>query len=104
MTLTTNLSGEALRKRLTEQRESALGLLCSLHDVVIHRPQEGCEWVTESEVAAQIRAAEHRLEELDDALERLKKGTYGVCVVCGEGISLDRLDALPSTGSCRQCA
>ena len=104
MTPTTNLSGEALLKRLTEQRQSALGLLGSLRDVVVHRPQEDCEWVTDSEVAAHIRAAEHRLVELDHALERLETGAYGVCVVCGEGISLDRLDALPSTGSCRECA
>jgi RNA polymerase-binding transcription factor DksA len=104
MTLATNLSGEAVRKRLVEQRRSAPGLSCSMSGAVEHRPQEDCEWVTDSEITAQIRAAEHRLAELDDALGRLETGAYGVCATCGEGISLDRLDALPSTGLCRQCA
>ena len=104
MTLTTNLSDEVLRRRLIEQRQSALGLWSSLRDAVEHRPQEDCEWVTESEIAAQIRAAKHRLAVVDGALERLEMGTYAVCVVCGGAISLDRLDALPATGSCRQCA
>ena len=68
------------------------------------RAFEDSELVTDLEISAQIRAAKHRLTEADRALVLLEMGTYGVCGVCGAGISLDRLDALPLTESCRQCA
>lgn len=38
------------------------------------------------------------------ALDRVAKGTYGVCAKCGEDISPERLDAVPSTPFCRTCA
>lgn len=38
------------------------------------------------------------------ALERIKNGTFGLCVVCGEEISRERLDILPHTPKCKRCA
>lgn len=38
---------------------------------------------------------EHLLQEIDDALARMEKGTYGVCEVEGTPIDFDRLQALP---------
>jgi DnaK suppressor protein len=38
---------------------------------------------------------EHLLEEIDAALERLEKGTYGTCEVEGTQIAFERLQALP---------
>ncbi|MCR8723239.1 TraR/DksA family transcriptional regulator [Frigidibacter sp. ROC022] len=38
------------------------------------------------------------------ALDRIEKGTYGICLRCGEAISEDRLSALPATPLCRDCA
>ncbi|WP_157020364.1 TraR/DksA family transcriptional regulator [Mesorhizobium xinjiangense] len=38
------------------------------------------------------------------ALQRIKDGTYGVCVKCGEDISPERLDLLPHTPFCKDCA
>lgn len=38
------------------------------------------------------------------ALQRLRDGTFGVCVKCGEDISPERLDAVPDTPLCRSCA
>ena len=40
---------------------------------------------------------------LDDALERLRQGLYGVCDECGEEISLERLCAIPFTAYCIGC-
>ena len=39
--------------------------------------------------------ANNLLAEVNEALERIKKGTYGVCVDTGEPISYERLKALP---------
>ena len=39
--------------------------------------------------------ASNLLEEVNEALERIKTGTYGICVDTGEPISFERLKALP---------
>lgn len=44
--------------------------------------------------AARIRAA----------LQRIEDGEYGICVKCGAKISEERLDLLPDTPFCRNCA
>lgn len=38
------------------------------------------------------------------ALKRISDGTYGVCASCGEDISKERLELLPHTPMCRNCA
>jgi RNA polymerase-binding protein DksA len=35
------------------------------------------------------------LEEIDEALERIAEGTYGICKVTGEQISVERLEEVP---------
>lgn len=44
------------------------------------------------------------LEEIDAALARIDAGVYGACVDCGEPIPIARLQALPATPFCRECA
>ena len=38
------------------------------------------------------------------ALKRVRDGSFGQCVQCGEEISHERLDTLPDTPLCRNCA
>lgn len=38
------------------------------------------------------------------ALDRVADGSYGYCVTCGEPIGEARLDILPHTPQCRDCA
>ncbi len=38
------------------------------------------------------------------ALTRIDLGSYGVCVRCGETISLARLSAVPFAAACSRCA
>jgi len=47
---------------------------------------------------------QQRTEELEDALERLEAGTYGICESCGRPIDIERLEALPQTRLCIDCA
>lgn len=44
-----------------------------------------------------------RLREVENALDRLEEGTYGVCEECGASINLERLNVLPFTTCCVQC-
>jgi RNA polymerase-binding protein DksA len=44
--------------------------------------------------------AEHLLAEIEAALDRIERGTYGICVVCGRPIGTERLEALPYATLC----
>jgi len=50
-----------------------------------------------------IEGTEQRLREVEQALARVDGGTYGYCTVCGRGIPLERLRALPAAASCVAC-
>jgi DnaK suppressor protein len=43
------------------------------------------------------------LQLVDDALERLKHGHFGVCMECGEKMLPKRLDAVPWARHCISC-
>jgi DnaK suppressor protein len=43
------------------------------------------------------------LREIDNALEKLKSGTYGVCELCNKPIGLKRLKVMPSARLCIDC-
>lgn len=42
----------------------------------------------------------HLVQEIDGALERIRQGSFGLCVDCGNPISQDRLEALPWAARC----
>ena len=43
------------------------------------------------------------MEKLDEALDRIKAGTYGMCQDCGCKIDKERLEAVPVTKLCYDC-
>ncbi len=43
------------------------------------------------------------LNKIDDSLNRIETGTYGVCADCNEEIPLERLEAIPYADSCIHC-
>lgn len=46
---------------------------------------------------------EDRLAMIDDALQAIQEGKYGICEVCGREISAERLEAIPYTTFCQDC-
>ncbi|MEK7134164.1 MAG: TraR/DksA C4-type zinc finger protein [Patescibacteria group bacterium] len=44
---------------------------------------------------------EDRLAEINAALARMEKNTYGMCAVCGNPIEEDRLAANPAAATCK---
>lgn len=44
-----------------------------------------------------------QLKRVEDAIVRLRRGTYGLCVVCDESIEEKRLKAVPETEFCLFC-
>jgi len=46
---------------------------------------------------------EKKLQNINSALERIKKGNYGICKKCKKPISPERLKAFPAAETCRKC-
>ena len=45
-------------------------------------------------------ASSRRLTLIDNALERIKNGKYGICKACGQEIAVGRLEAIPYAALC----
>lgn len=59
----------------------------------------------DDEVLAQISdSADAELLQIRRALLRLQQGEYEICARCGEPIAIARLQAVPATDRCTQCA
>ena len=41
---------------------------------------------------------------IEAALDRIRDGSFGVCVSCGDAISNERLSVVPHAARCRNCA
>ena len=58
----------------------------------------------QDEISSQLAEVESReLTSIETALERLRKGDYGLCESCNQAIPLARLQALPYAMTCIQC-
>jgi RNA polymerase-binding transcription factor DksA len=49
-----------------------------------------------------LSVLESQLSEVKHALEKIEKGTYGICEVSGKEIELDRLEANPSARTSKE--
>ena len=59
---------------------------------------------TQDEISSQLAEVESReLANIENALERMKAGKYGLCEVCSGRIPMARLDALPYATMCISC-
>lgn len=66
--------------------------------------EDANEDIQHQQAAAQREMLEKKLNDIDDALERVEKGTYGFCKSCGSLIDTDRLSSNPFTLTCISCA
>lgn len=107
---------EELRTRLQEEREREEERLEDL-DVVeegksvhnVARNEAGMAPAAQvtrdrSERLGQLDHTRSRLQQIDEALERMDDGDYGACDACGEAIEDDRLVVMPLATRCVACA
>ena len=100
---------EAARLRELIARQTAVfdGIVESAELVATddeHDPEGHTIAFERQQVAALVRDAQQRLAELEEALRRIDAGDYGRCTSCGRPIGAARLDALPGTTRCVECA
>jgi DnaK suppressor protein len=47
---------------------------------------------------------ELKLRDVNEAIEKIKKGTYGKCEICKKNISFQKLSIVPETKKCKNCS
>ena len=68
-----------------------------------HLSDQGSD-ATGREEAFEFASKERRyLYHLDQALERIRNGTYGICSICGGEIGRERMEAVPHATECIRC-
>jgi RNA polymerase-binding transcription factor DksA len=102
---TRNQAERAIREDLITQRGLLLRLLSQLKELASDdSTRTDAAKVPNLELGAQRDVLEARLHDVNEALRRLREGTYGPCVGCGDDIPLGRLQAKPDADRCVPCA
>ena len=97
------------RAILMKKREELLASCKAEPEVLsanIPTPDEGdfaLKAADQAVAAATLDLISRMLKEIDAALIRVGKGTYGLCEKCGEEISTNRLKAIPWARHCLAC-
>lgn len=100
---------EARRRQLEARRDELTGRLTRIEGELDQPVSDNfAEQATEredEEVLEDLGAASLReVRMIEAALDRIANGSYGTCVRCGDPIGEDRLDVVPATPLCRDCA
>ncbi|GGP12970.1 TraR/DksA C4-type zinc finger protein [Nonomuraea glycinis] len=69
-----------------------------------HDPEGSSTAFERAHAQSLLDQALNHLGELDEAVERLRDGSYGICVKCGNRIPVERLLILPAARTCVLCA
>ncbi len=65
-----------------------------------HPGDSGTETFEMEKNVSLLEQVEDELLEIEAAVQRLERGTYGICQVCGRPIGDERLEAMPATRFC----
>jgi DnaK suppressor protein len=68
-----------------------------------HMAESGSDAFEEELRLGRMESAGEEIEEIDEALGRIRDGLYGACDECGKAIALERLRAIPYARLCRAC-
>jgi DnaK suppressor protein len=91
------MTDEALRRTQNETSSN-------LSNVPLHMADVGTENYDQEFTLGLIENEQETLEQVQAALKRVTAGTYGRCEECQDPIAKPRLQALPYTRHCIQCA
>lgn len=94
-------------RRAASLASSFDGIVDATSDVATddeHDPEGNTIAWERQQIAALLDEARTMLADLDAAEQRLDDGRYGTCGACGHEIAAERLDALPATLTCVECA
>jgi RNA polymerase-binding transcription factor DksA len=84
-----------LRRRLVDNRRTKIDWIGAVDTSLV-----GAERVLAQALAARARES---VELIEHALARIDAGTYGSCELCGQAVTVARLDAIPEARACMNC-
>jgi RNA polymerase-binding protein DksA len=100
------LKGEMSHLADEALRTAGGGPTSNLSSTPIHMADLGTDSYEQEFTLSLLETEERRLEEIGAALQRIEQGRFGVCEgeECGKAIPKPRLEALPFTRYCVECA
>ncbi len=98
---------QILMKRRDALRKALAGDLSLLKELRAQSSGDVVDAALDSvqdEISSQLAEVESReLARIENALQRMREGQYGICEGCGTNIPLARLNALPYATLCIKC-
>jgi RNA polymerase-binding protein DksA len=76
----------------------------NLSSVPMHMADVGSDAYNQEFTLELLENEQEALQQIDDALGRLERGKFGLCEECSKEILRERLDVLPFTPYCVECA
>jgi len=103
------MTPETARETLLARRAEILGRLAGINDRLDEpedKDREEAATQTEDDQMLMSLGDLERAEvaRIDAALDRVRQGSWGTCVKCGDEIEPKRLELLPETPFCASCA
>jgi DnaK suppressor protein len=101
-----DLDLSAPRAVLEEERDNLRGQLKEMGGIAYDEnfADSGQVAAEQGENRALVNQLAETLDDVERALAKLDEGTYGVCESCGKPIGDVRLEAMPATRYCIECA
>ena len=103
---------EHFRRRLSNRRVALIldtealereGALHPSPESAVHAVETGADRLAQSVSLGCLESVTRDLREIEDALLRIRTGTYGCCERCGGMIGRPRLEAIPYARYCLPC-
>ena len=105
---------ERFRQMLSERRETLSndadslrkeinGRTGELSSVPFHMADAGTDNYGREFSLGIVENEQEEMREIDEALERIEKGEFGICEACDKTIPLARLKAIPYARLCVEC-
>ncbi len=97
---------ERLQKMLEEIQEKGQNTIEDMSDSnqAYADPADRASQESDQFFTLRLRDRDRKLiNKINEALERIDDGTYGICEQCGQEISIPRLKARPVTTLCIEC-
>ena len=102
---------QRLKRALLKEREEIIGEVKQIHESSKEMGQDGIQDIGDEaaniynkQILLSLSENERvRLQEVDEALDRMENGTYGICEECGGPIGLKRLEVRPIAIYCVPC-
>ena len=92
------------RRRLIDELDHQETLAQERPTTGNHMADDATEVEEQAKSLALRRHLEGMLKEIDRAITRAEKGTYGICERCKQPISEERLKVMPAATLCIECA